>query len=54
MPELDGYRLVERVRKDAPRATLPPKHRTPQRGPATILCWGVFPRGLLRHPVVVS
>jgi hypothetical protein len=27
---------------------------TPRLGPATILCWGIFPSGLLRHPVVVS
>jgi hypothetical protein len=27
---------------------------TPKLGPATIICWGIFPSGLLRHPVLTA
>jgi hypothetical protein len=29
-----------------------PREWTPRLGPATIACWGVFPSGLLRHPML--
>jgi hypothetical protein len=31
-----------------------PSEWTPRRGPAEIVCWGIFRSGLLRHPVLVS
>lgn len=47
-------RSGERVTVQQAVRVAAPGEWAPRRGPAEVLCWGLLPSGLLRHPVFIG